>query len=350
MDRFRRQILQTATLAPIVPVAPRVFAQSAQSPQSAQSAPSSASVPTAWKPGGRITYILGVSPGGSVDIYARGVLENLMQMNLLNGQPMVIDYKPGGAGIISLQALAKTAGTGLGLGTFHTSTLVAIATGMLKADLRDYPPVAMLVEETQMVAVRPDLAVRNAQDLVAVLRSNPTVLKIGVAPSLGSGTHLALVKPLKEAGVDIRNLTIVPFKASSESMVALLGGHIDVVSATAPVIMPQVAASKVRAIASAASTRGSGPLSQIATWREQGVAADFVSYNGILLGPNSTTAQIAFWEDALRRVSQSPAWISYAEKNGGRPIFRGSQDAMQYMLSEQKAINALVQDIGLDTK
>jgi len=301
----------------------------------------------AWRPTDRVSYILGVTPGGSVDIYARGVQDALTQMNLLNGQSMVIEYKPGGAGIISLQALAKTAGTGLGLGTFHTSTLVAIGAGMLKADLREYPPVAIMVEETQMAAVRADSPIRNAQDLVAALRKDPTSLKIGVAPSLGSGTHLSIAKPLKEAGVNIRDLTVAPFKASSESMVALIGGHIDVISATAPVIMPQVAAGKVRALASASPTRGTGALAQVPTWREQGVAADFVTYNGLLTGPNSAPAQIAYWEDALRKVSQNPGWIALVEKNGGRPVFRGATESMQYMVSEQQAINALVQELGL---
>ncbi|MFM6997310.1 MAG: Bug family tripartite tricarboxylate transporter substrate binding protein [Limnohabitans sp.] len=301
----------------------------------------------AFKPTERISYILGVAPGGSVDIYARGVQEQLQQLNLLNGQTMIIDYKPGGAGIISLQALQKTAGTGLGLGTFHTSTLVAIGAGMLKADLREYPPVAMMVEETQLVAVRADSPIRNAQDLVQALLKDPASQKIGVAPSLGSGTHFSIAKPLKAAGVNIRQLTVAPFKASSESMSALLGGHIDVISATAPVIMPQVAAGKVRVLASASPTRGTGPLAQVPTWREQGVAADFVSYNGILLGPNSTPAQIAFWEDALRKVSQQPAWQALVERNGGRPVFRNAAESMQYMVSEQAAINSLVQDMGL---
>jgi len=332
MNLDRRQLLAFTCAASATSFAPYALAQ----------AP--------WKPTDRVTYILGVSPGGSVDIYARGVQEALTQMNLLNGQSMIIDYKPGGAGIISLQALTKTAGTGLGLGTFHTSTLVAIAAGILKADLREYPPAAMMVEETQMVAVRADSSLRSAQDLVSALRKDPTSLKIGVAPSLGSGTHLSIAKPLKEAGVDIRNLTVAPFKASSESMVALLGGHIDVISATAPVIMPQVAAGKARALASASPARGTGALAQVATWREQGVAADFVTYNGILLGPNSTPAQIAFWEEALRRVSQNPTWIALVEKNGGRPVFRSAAESAQYMASEQRVINALVQEMGLVSK
>jgi putative tricarboxylic transport membrane protein len=211
-----------------------------------------------WKPTDRITYVLGVTPGGSVDIYARGIQDALTQLNLIQGQTMLIDYKPGGAGIISLQQLQRNAGNAHWLGTFHTSTMVAIAAGMLKADLKDYPPIAMMVEETQMVAVRADSNIKTGIELVAALRKDATALKSGVAPALGSGTHLSIAKPLKVAGVDIKNLTIAPFKASSETMGSLLGGHIDVISATAPVIMPQVAAGKVRVLASASPTRGIG--------------------------------------------------------------------------------------------
>ncbi|MEO0029395.1 MAG: hypothetical protein RJB45_1436 [Pseudomonadota bacterium] len=305
---------------------------------------------TPWKPTDRITYVLGVTPGGSVDIYARGIQDALVQLNLIQGQTMLIDYKPGGAGIISLQQLQRNAGNAHWLGTFHTSTLVAIAAGMLKADLKDYPPVAMMVEETQLVAVRADSNIKTGVDLVNALKKDATSLKIGVAPALGSGTHLSIAKPLKVAGVDVKNLTVAPFKASSETMGALLGGHIDVISATAPVIMPQVAAGKVRVLASASPTRGTGPLAQVPTWREQGIAADFVSYNGILLPPNMTAAQISFWEEALRKVSQHSTWTALVEKNGGRPVFRDHAESMKYMLSEQKAINDLVQELGLGAK
>lgn len=305
---------------------------------------------SSWKPTERMTYVLGVAPGGSVDIYARGIQDALTQLNLIHGQTMLIDYKPGGAGIISLQQLQRNAGNAHWLGTFHTSTLVAIAAGMLKADLKEYPPVAMMVEETQMVAVRADSTLKTGTDLVAALRKDATSLKIGVAPALGSGTHLSIAKPLKVAGVDVKNLTVAPFKASSETMGALLGGHIDVISATAPVIMPQVAAGKVRVLASASPTRGTGPLAQVPTWREQGIAADFVTYNGLLLPPNMSSTQIAFWEDALRKVALHPAWVALVEKNGGRPVFRDHADSMKYMLSEQKAIAELVQELGLGAK
>ncbi|MBL8332463.1 MAG: tripartite tricarboxylate transporter substrate binding protein, partial [Rubrivivax sp.] len=171
-----------------------------------------------------------------------------------------------------------------------------------------------------------------------------------VAPALGQNTHLAIAKPLKVAGVAIDRLTIAPFRSSGESVNALLGGHVDVVSATAPVVVPHVQAGKLRLVASAAPQRGTGPLAELKTWREQGVAADYVSYNGVMLPPRATPEQQRFWEAALRRVSQSPEWVALVEKSGNRPIFRGRDESLKYVEDEWKATTELATELGLVAK
>ena len=158
---------------------------------------------------------------------------------------------------------------------------------------------------------------------------------------------MAIAKPLKVAGVAIDKLTIAPFRSSGESVTALLGGHVDIVSATAPVILPQVAAGKLRILASAAPEPGTGPLAGVKTWREQGVAADYVSYNGVMLPPGVNAEQIRFWEDALRKVSQDKQWLALVEKSGNKPIFRGYVESHRYLMTEWKATSELAAALGL---
>lgn len=304
----------------------------------------------AWKPSQSLTYNIGVAAGGSVDLYARGIKAGLESLGLLNGQAMLTDNKPGAAGLLSLQQLQRNTGNAHHLGTFHTGSIAGQATGILKADMRMFTPVAMLVEETTLVAVREDSPLRNAKDLIEALRSDPTSLKIAVAPLRGLNIHLAIVKPLKAAGVDVARLTIAPFRSSGESMTALLGGHVDVVSATGPTVVPMVQSGKVRMIASAAPVRGTGPLAGVATWREQGVPADYVSYNGVLLPPGVNADQIRYWENALRKVSESPDWIALVEKSGNKPMFKGYVDSHRYLQSEFTATQALVAQLGQDAK
>jgi putative tricarboxylic transport membrane protein len=164
---------------------------------------------------------------------------------------------------------------------------------------------------------------------------------------MGQNTHLAIAKPLNTAGVAVDKLTIAPFRSSAESVTALLGGHVDVVSATAPVILPQVQAGKLRILASAAPEPGTGALAGVKTWREQGVPADYVSYNGVMLPPGANADQIRFWEDALRKVSQDKTWIALVEKSGNKPIFRGYVDSHRYLQSEWAASTELVKQLKL---
>jgi putative tricarboxylic transport membrane protein len=303
-----------------------------------------------WQPTERITYLIGVAPGGTVDLYARGIRDQLTALKLVNGQNVLPENKVGAGGAIALQTLGQNAGNGHWLATFHTGSIAGAVTGLIKADVRQFPPVAMMVEETSLVAVRADSPIKTAADLVAALKADPTALRIAVAPALGQNTHLAIAKPLKVAGVAIGKLTIAPFRSSGESVAALIGGHVDVVSATAPVIVPQVLGGKLRIVASAAAERGTGPLADVKTWREQGVAADYVSYSGVMLAPKATPEQQRFWEAALKRVSQSPEWIALVEKSGNKAIFRGREESAAYFDAEWASTTDLTKTLGLTSQ
>lgn len=299
-----------------------------------------------WQPSQNLTYVIGVAAGGSVDLYARGIKQTLEGLNLLNGQSMLPENKPGAGGLLALQQLQRSRGNAHTLGTFHTGSIAGQVASVLKADMRDYVPVAMMVEETTLVAVAADSPLKTAADLVAQLKRDPTSLKIAVAPLRGLNTHLAIAKPLKAAGVDVGKLTVVPFRSSGDSMVALLGGHVDIVSATAPTVVPQAANGKVRMLVSAAPERGTGPLANVPTWREQGIAADYVSYNGVLLAPGVDAEQIHFWETALKKVSDSADWKALVEKSGNKPMFKGYVDSHRYLQAELKETQALVAALG----
>lgn len=299
-----------------------------------------------WQPTGTITYNIGVAPGGSVDLYARGIARALEALKLVQGHNVLPMNRPGAAGLLVLQAMQKSRGDAHQLSTFHTGSIAGQVTGVLKADLREFVPVAMMVEETTLVCVRADSPVRSASELVEMLRKDPASLKVAVAPMRGLNLHLAIAKPLKLAGVDVAAMTVAPFRSSGESMSALLGGHIDVVVATSPTVTPQAQSGKVRVLASCAATRGSGPLADIPTWRELGIAADYVSYNGVMLPPAVDADMIRFWEDALRTVSASAEWRQLVEKSGNNPIFKGYVDSHRYLQSELDETRSLVAALG----
>ena len=302
-----------------------------------------------WLPSQNINYVIGVAPGGSVDLYARGIKQALDNLKLANGQTVIAENKPGAAGLLALQQLQRNRGNAHYLSTFHTGAVAGQASGMLKGDLREFVPVAMLVEETTLFAVGADSPLKTAQDVLQTLKRDPASLKLAVAPARGLNLHLALGKPLKLAGIDVAKLTVVPFRSSADSMAALLGGHVDMVAATGPTAVPLAHGGKVRLLASCAAQRGSGPLADVPTWRELGIATDYASYNGVLLPGGVDAEQIRFWENALRQVAASPDWRAMVEKSGNKPVFKGYVDSHRYLESELRESQALVASLGLGT-
>jgi tripartite-type tricarboxylate transporter receptor subunit TctC len=191
-----------------------------------------------WLPTQNLTYVIGVAAGGSVDLYARGIKAALESLNLVNGHSVLPDNKPGAGGLLSLQQLQRNRGNAHHLGTFHTGSIAGQVAGMLKADIRDYVPVAMLVEETTLVAVPMDSPLKTAKDLINALKRTPESLKIAVAPAARPQHPPGHRQTAQTAGVDVAKLTVAPFRSSADSMSALLGGHVDIVSATAPTVVP----------------------------------------------------------------------------------------------------------------
>ncbi len=300
-----------------------------------------------WAPSKQVTFPIGVAPGGTVDLYARAIKQILEAKDLIAGQNVLAENRPGAAGLFALQLLQRNPGDAHFLTTFHTGFIAGALSGALKADMRDFTPVAIMVEESTLVIVRADSQLKTAQDLVKALKQDPTALRIAVAPALGQNIHLAIAKPLRVAGVDIRKMTVAPFRSSAESMTALLGGHVDVISATTPIVLPHLASGKVRVLATVGKERAGGPLASVPTWREQGVDADYVSYSGVQLAKSVSAEQIRFWEGALRKVAESAEWKQLVEKSGAKPIFLGHAQSQRYLLEEWAATKALLSDLGL---
>lgn len=299
-----------------------------------------------WKPTHSITWAIPVAPGGSVDLYARAIKTELEAMNLLNGQNIIAENKPGAAGLLAMQVLERNPGDAHFLTTFNTGSIAGSASGALKTDIRDYVPVAMMLEETHFVVVRADSPLRSIGDLVDALRRDPGHLRIAAAPLPGRSTHLAIAKPLKAAGIDVRELTVVPFRSSAESMTGLIGGIVEVASATGPALLPYWP-QRVRALAATTSNRAGDPFAAVPTWREQGIDAEYLSYNGVQLPPRVSADAIRFWEDGLRKVSVSPRWKRLVESSGNTPRFVGYVESRRYMEREYMDTVKLLDDLGL---
>ena len=76
------------------------------------------------------------------------------------------------------------------------------------------------------------------------------------------------------------------------------------------------------------------------------MAADYVSYNGVLLPPAVDAEQIRFWEDALHKVSASSDWRQLVERSGNKPVFKGYVESHRYLQKELGETQELVATLG----
>jgi tripartite-type tricarboxylate transporter receptor subunit TctC len=189
-------------------------------------------------------------PGGGTDLIARNLIPKLGEVF---GQNFILEHKPGAAGNIAADHVAKSAADGYTI-LIANNTIVIQAAMQPKLPfdvVKDFTPVGMVASTAVALAVHPDQPVKSVQDLIALAKSQPGKLAYS---SCGSGTamHLAgeLFKQL--AKVDI---THVPYKGCGPAIVDGISGQVPILFNTITNTTPQAKAGRLRVVAIASATR-----------------------------------------------------------------------------------------------
>jgi putative tricarboxylic transport membrane protein len=302
-----------------------------------------------WQPTKQVLFFVPAGPGGALDIAARKMKVLLEQTKIIN-QSLVVENRVGAGGTVAINGILSQSSDGQPLMTFISGMFSTRAIGEAPVSYASLTPVAIYLEESIVVVVRADSPLKNAQDLVAKLKIDPGSLSIGIADQIGNHIHLAIAKPLKVAGVNVGKLNIVPFRSSAESMISLLGGHIDLVSASTPNVVSQLQSGSIRLLAVATADRLPGVLSSVPTWREQGVDATFSSVQGVL-GPKDMTAdERRFWQDAIAKLSAMPEWKDFLASQYWRPRYLDSDAMTKYLDENYAATRSLLKDLRVAIK
>jgi putative tricarboxylic transport membrane protein len=152
---------------------------------------------------------------------------------------------------------------------------------------------------------------------------------------------------MKAIGANPRDLKTVVFKGSAEAIVAVLGGHIDVVVVGATNTTVHVEGGKMRVIGVGAPQRFKGVLAGAPTWKEQGVDLVSGTFRGIMGPKGLTPAQVAFWEGALRKVTETDEWKTDLERNYWFNDFMPAAQFAKELETEYADTKAVLVDLGL---
>jgi putative tricarboxylic transport membrane protein len=183
-----------------------------------------------------------------------------------------------------------------------------------------------------------------------ILRKDPQAIAFGVSNSLGNANHQAIALAMKASGIHPARARIAVFQSGGQSTAALLGGHVQVVPASIGLWVAPLKAGQVKLVAVSSPTRLTGDVANVPTWREQGIDAVVSVWRMITAAPALTPAQLAFWQDALRRTTETPAWKRELEQSYQTDEFIAGPDLAKTVEALYVQLRALLTELDLVKK
>jgi putative tricarboxylic transport membrane protein len=302
-----------------------------------------------WSPQRNVEVIVPSSAGGSLDTTGRTITRIWGDLKLL-AVTSSISNRPGGGHAVAYNFLSQRPGDPHYLCVTSMTLLANNINGHIPLTYTDFTPLSVLLTEYIAIAVQADSPLKTGKDLIEALRKAPASLSLALSSAPGGTHHMSFAMPLLSGGVDVTKTKLVVFNSSGEAVTALLGGHVDVISAGTVNVAPFVASGKLRVLAVSAPKRMGGPLAGAPTWPELGYKGVLENWRGVIGAKNITPEQTAYWENVFRRITSSDEFKSYAEKNQWEITYRGAEDARKFMAEQYEELKGVMTSLGMAKK
>ncbi len=241
------------------------------------------------------------APGGTTDALARAFSQRLADHF---AQPVVVDNKPGGGGVIAGETVARAAPDGytLLLANLSHSLMSTLHANLSFDPVRDFTPVALTGLTGSVLVTNINLPAKTVTELIALAKARAGGLNYA-GGTTGATAHLAgeLFKLMTGAPI-----THVPYKGTAAALTALIAGEAQLAFLTVPPCVPLIQSGRLRGIA-IGSRRRSAALPELPTVAESGLPGfDVSAWNGILAPRGTPRAVVALLNRELNRIAENP--------------------------------------------
>lgn len=239
-------------------------------------------------PGRAIKMVVPFAPGGGTDILGRIIAQRLSERW---GQPVVVENQPGASGGIGTKAFVKAEPDGYTLLMASTGALMAASAALAPEGAFDvtkfFSPITAVAAPPYLLVINPNVKANSVADLIKLAREKPKGLTFG-SSGIGAASHLSGALFEKDARIELLH---VPYKGTGPAVADLLGGRIDLMFSPSTTVQAQVAAGKLKALATTGAKR-SKFFPDIPTVAESGLPGyQSVGWFG-LLAPAHTPKEI----------------------------------------------------------
>jgi tripartite-type tricarboxylate transporter receptor subunit TctC len=290
-----------------------------------------------------IRAIVGFVPGGSTDLIARQLAQKLAESL---GQPVIVDNRPSGAGIMAA-VMAKDAppdGHTLYFGTISAlATHVATHARLPYDPLRDYAPITMTLSNPYFLVVHPAVPAGSVKEFIALARAKPGKINYSTSGT-GGGAHLGVELLRSMARIDIVH---IPYKGAAQATAEVVAGHVQMSFSQPAVALPHARAGRVKVL-------GVTGLKPLHSWPDAPPVADAglpgfaaTSWQGVLVPSKTPKPIIARLHKEIVAALRSPE-IERRLLADGSEVGGGSPEAFgAYIRNEIAKWTRVVKEAGI---
>ncbi|HKA41921.1 MAG TPA: tripartite tricarboxylate transporter substrate binding protein [Burkholderiales bacterium] len=281
-------------------------------------------------------------PGSSADFNSRLFGPKLSE---LLGQQFVVDNRPGAAGNIGAELVARSAPDGYTLLTAPASlaTSAPLYKKLTFDFARDFEPVAMLTSSPHVLAVRLTLPPKTVKELVALMKAKPGQVTYA-STGVGSSSHLTMELFRLSTGIEFVH---VPYKGSANTVPDLIGGQVDMTMSSAISLLPHIRAGRIRALAITSLNR-SPVAPDLPTIAESGYPGFESETWAALLGPAGLPKRIVGQlSAAISTIAKMPDILERITLQGARPRMGTPEEARTFIRAETAKWAKVIAEAGI---
>jgi len=298
-----------------------------------------------WKPTKTVDVIVHTGPGAGSDLLARAVATMMDKEKLVPVRMNVIN-KPGGNGAVAAAALAEKKDDPHTIG-FITSAWIAgaLTTTEATVTVHDLKPIALLMLEPAVFAVRADSPFKTLKEFIDAAKAKPGTLK----QSGGSVTSRDNIVRLQLQHATGAKWAFVSFPGGGERLAALLGGHVDIMVIEPQEAGEQVRAGKLRVLAQLTQSRLPG-YPDVPTLKEAGFdVTPTAQIRAVVAPPQQSAEASAYWEGRFAELRKTASWKKYIHDNQLEENFQPGAGLKKTMVEIEKQLREQYQLAGIKT-
>ncbi len=299
-----------------------------------------------WQPSAPVEIVAGTPPGGGQDRAARALADALEPLLPFGATVSNISGRGGGN---AWDSLVSRQGNAHLLSISSPTLITNLLLGLADIDHRDLPAIGNLYTEYILFAVPAESPITSAATLGAALVSQhpPTT---ALATERGNVNHIALGRVTMAGGGNPDTTPIRVFESARHAVADMLDGNAGVVAVSAPSVVPELEAGKLRAIAVSAPARLAAPFGDVPTWIEEGVDAVIGTWRGVVAAPGLTPDQIAFWDSTVASALTGDRWAASLRQHGWQSTALNAAATGAFLAEERHMMSAALASLGLIAK